>query len=313
MELSAKDIFVIIGLFLTIVSILSPIAWDYYAHKSELEFRIESSNSLFPADPIFKDFSIIYQGKPITNLTRMDCMLVNTGNTPIISDDIIDEPIIKMSKEIEIIAAIPVSINPNNLFIKLSTNYTTNEIYIRFNLLNPGDYVRLAIYLNGSSSKLPNIISRIKGIKEINLINNIPIEMEAKETNRSISNIIASAFKYSIIAFLILLLFVGGNQIRVFYRTKRQVLKDPKLLEFKNIEDAKKFIDTNLKALSSDQRKKLMANELEDAAKDFSEDKKRRLIAAINNALNTRSNSEPTFVVILILLVIFIYLNWPIL
>ena len=35
MEWSTKNIVVIIGLILTIVSIISPITWDYYTHRSD--------------------------------------------------------------------------------------------------------------------------------------------------------------------------------------------------------------------------------------------------------------------------------------
>jgi hypothetical protein len=107
---------IIISILIASATIILPIIYEEYSHRSELEFRIESSNSLLPAEPLLKDFLITYQGKPIKNLTRMDCTFVNSGNTPITSDDIIDEPIISIPKDSGIIAVIPLNKEPQNLY-----------------------------------------------------------------------------------------------------------------------------------------------------------------------------------------------------
>jgi hypothetical protein len=314
MEWSTKNIVVIIGLILTIVSIISPITWDYYTHRSGLEFRIESSNSLLPADPLLKDFLITYQGKPIRNLTRMDCTFVNSGNTPITSDDIMDAPTINIPKMSGVIAAIPLSTDPQNLYANLSININKNEVKIGFSLLNPGDFIRLALYLNGSSNELPSINARIKGIKEVKVINNIQNEVKTNKGKDLLIGNLMVFFKYIGIFIILLFIIVSGKAAFDFRRTKNLLKKNPNLLsEFNDADSIKNFIDKNLSALGSDQKKKLLMKEIEDAEKDFSEDNKSRLIAAINKALNTRSSSETAFIFFVIVAMIVAYFYWPIL
>jgi len=304
---------IIISLLIASATIVLPIIYEEYSHRSELGFRIESSNSLLPADPLLKDFLITYQGKPIKNLTRMDCTFVNSGNTPITSDDIIDEPIISIPKDSGIIAVIPLNKEPQNLYVELSLNLSKNEIKIKFNLLNPGDFIKLAIYLNGPSNELPIIVARIKGIKEINVVNNIPTEIQTeKKANNTMENMI-SIIKYAGIFLIILFVLFGGKQTVNFHRTKNLVRKNPDLIKnFNNINEFKNFIDKNLAALGSDQKKKFLSKEIENAENDFSDENKNKLIIAINNALNIRSASETTFIFFLILSIGLVYFYWPI-
>jgi hypothetical protein len=312
MEWSTKNI--AISLLLAIATITIPIVYEEYSHRSELEFRIESSNSLLPADPLLKDFLITYQGKPIKNLTRMDCTFFNSGSIPITSDDIIDEPIISFPKDSGIIAVIPLNKYPRNHYVELPLNLSKNEIKIKFNLLNPGDFIKFAIYLNMSSNELPFIVARIKGIKEIKVVNFIPTDVQTEKKTNSVIEKIILLIRYAGMFFVILLILFSGKQAIHFRRTKNLLKKNPNLLsEFNDVKDFKNFIDKNFAALGSDQKKKLLMKEIEDAEKDFSEDNKNRLIAAINNALNTRSGSEIVFIFFIILSIVFAYFYWPIL
>jgi len=184
-----------ISLILTLISIVTPLIWDSYIHQSELEFRIDSLNSIFPDDPLLKDFMITYQGKPIKNLTRMECAFINSGKTPITSEDIITEPKIIIPRESGIIAAILLSTDPRNLYADFPLNSSLNEITIKFNLLNPDEIIRLAIYLNGTSNKLPTINARIKGIKEIQVVNNLP-NLEKNSKQKNLIELLIIIFKY---------------------------------------------------------------------------------------------------------------------
>jgi hypothetical protein len=304
---------IVISLLIASVTIILPIIYEEYSHRSELEFRIESANSLLPADPLLKDFLITYQGKPIKNLTRMDCIFVNSGNTPITSDDIIDEPIISIPKDSGIIAAIPLNKEPQNLYVELPLNLSKNEIKIKFNLLNSGDFIKLAIYLNGSSNELPIIVARIKGIKEINVVNNIPTDVQTeKKTNSIVENIIL-IIKYVGIFLLILFILFSGKQAVDFHRTKDLVRNHPNILKnFDNINEFKTFIDKNLAALGPDQKKKFLMKEIENAEKDFSDENKNKLIVGVTNTLNIRSASETAFIFFLLLSIGLIYFYWPI-
>lgn len=312
MEWSGKKI-AAIGLILTLIGIVTPMIWDSYIHQSELEFRIDSLNSIFPDDPLLKDFMITYQGKPIKNLTRMDCAFINSGKTPITSEDIITEPKIIIPRESGIIAAILLSTDPRNLYADFPLNSSLNEITIKFNLLNPDDIIRLAIYLNGTSNELPTINARIKGVKEIQVVNNLP-NLEKDSKQKKLIEKLIIIFKYVGIIILIIFIIFSGKQAIDFRKTRNQLKKNPKLLnEFNNFYDFKKFIDKNLAALGSGQKKLSLAKEMEDAEKDFSEENKTKLISAIVRALEITSASESAFIFfILILICIFAYLYWPI-
>ena len=112
---------------------------------------------------------------------------------------------------------------------------------------------------------------------------------------------------------MILFILFSGKQTLDFHRTKNLLKKNPKLLdEINNLEDIKKFINKNLAALGSDQKKKLLDKEIDNAEKDFSEENKNRLISAIKAALNVRSASETAFIFFIILLIIIFYIYWPV-
>lgn len=312
MEWSTKNI--VMSFILAIATITIPIIYEEYSHRSELEFRIESSNSLFPTDPLLNDFLITYQGKPIKNLTRMDCTFFNSGNMPITPEDIIEEPIINIPKESGIIAVILLNKYPKNLYAEYPFNLSRNDIKLKFSLLNPGDYIKLAIYLNRSSNELPNVVARIKGVKEIGVANFRNDDEQTDNKSNSVMDKIVLLVKYFFIFFVILFLLFTGKQSIDFHRTKNLLKSNPKLLsEFSNSEEFKKFIDKNLAGLGSNQKKKLLDKEIRDAENDFSPENRNKLIMAINNALNTTSGSEAAFIFAILLSATIVYIYWPIL
>jgi hypothetical protein len=312
MQFSTKEI--VISLLIAAASITAPIIYQEYSHISGLEFRIESSSSLIPADPLLSDFLITYQGKPIKSLTRMDCTFLNSGNVPIIPDDIIDEPIIRIPKDSKIISVILLNKYPRNLYAQFPINISQNEIKLKFSLLNPGDYIKLAIYLNRSSNELPTIAARIKGIREINIINNIQKDIQKSEKSGNIYEAFITAIKYIGVMLILIIILFGGKETLEFHRAKNLLKKNPNLLDnFDNFSQFKNFIDINLAALGPDQRKKLLYKEIRDAEGDFSKENKIKLISAINNALNTTSpTSEGLFIFGIVVLIIVTYAYWPI-
>jgi hypothetical protein len=313
MQFSTKEI--VISLFLAAATIIAPIIYEEYSHISGLEFRIESANSLIPADPLLSDFLITYQGKPIKSLTRMDCTFLNSGNTPIIPDDTIDEPTIRIPKDSGIIAVILLNKYPQNLYAEFPINISQNEIKLKFSLLNPGDYIKLAIYLNRSSNELPTIAARIKGIREINIVNNMQKDIQENEKSGDIYVFIITIMKYIGIILILITIIFGGNEALEFHRAKNLLKRDPNLLNrFNEYNQFKCFIEKNLAALGSDQKKKLLDTEIIDAERDFSEENKLKLISAIKNALNVRSDAESLLIfAVLLSIVVVAYYYWPIL
>ncbi len=243
----------------------------------------------------------------------MDFTFINSGNTPITSEDIISEPTIQIPRESGVIAAILLNTEPRNLYADLLLDLDFNEVKIKFSLLNPGDFIRLAIYLNGSSKDLPIIAARVKGVREINVVNNIKDNIKIDNKDNWVMNNIMNLFKYLGITTLIAFILVSGKQALDFRRTRSSVKRNPSVLtELDSIDAIKSFIDKNLAALGSDQKKKMFMKELETAEKDFSAENKAKLIAAITNGLNITSGAEIVFGLFVLVLIGLIYFYWPI-
>ena len=159
MKLAWSAVAAVISLIIALAGIFVPIGWDDYTHKTALEFRIESSTALLPEDPLLKDLNIIYQGKPIKDLTRTDIVLINTGKVPITSQDIIDDPKVIPPHGSELIAAIVLNTDPQDLNVQLPLNINHSDVKIKFDLLNPGDFLKFAIYMSGYSGRLAHFFS----------------------------------------------------------------------------------------------------------------------------------------------------------
>jgi hypothetical protein len=308
MELSVRTAAAIITVIITLAGIFVPIIWDDYTHKTALELRVESSTALLPEDPLLKDLHITYQDKPIRDLTRMDLIFINTGNVPITSEDIIVNPKVRLPHDSEPIAAIVLNTDPQDLYVQLPLDDDSHGVDIKFDLMNPGDFVKFAVYMNGSSGKMPIITSRIKGLKNIAVINNIRDKVNTETKDNWSWNWLG----YLGLCLVILFILEMGREAIIFRRARDNVRKNPDLLnKFENINDFKKFVDKELVALSQKQKKNFIMNDLQNAEKDFSPENKKKLINAINLTLEKTNDAENALMVFsFILIAVLFYYNW---
>jgi len=104
----------------------------------------------------------------------MDFLLLNSGRTAITGADIIQPSAVHFDNDIKAIAAFAASKDPKDLEVDVRIQSDAESVAIVLSLLNPTDYVRVAVYLTGNPSSLPNVPARIKGIKSIGLVDRRP-------------------------------------------------------------------------------------------------------------------------------------------
>lgn len=158
---------ILLGFFIPILAIISPILWDLYIHNMDLSIKVKSSSSVISKDLPIQNLDLIYEGKKINALTRLAIEIENSGKEPITLGDVIS-PLIITFKQSEVLEARVLKQSPNNLgFTILQTS--SNTVSTNFQLLNPGDTAELDFLLLGSESQFA-AEARIKNLNTINLI-----------------------------------------------------------------------------------------------------------------------------------------------
>lgn len=157
---------IILGLVIATIGIVAPILWDQYKSRSSLELKYVSFTTLIKKIDRLEELTIVYDGKPLDQISSTEFILLNSGRTPIVESDLISPPEITFPTDIEILDVRTETLNPMNLEVNISQIESTNAIAITFPLLNPGDYVHFSV-LTDSSSISFDATARIVGIGDL--------------------------------------------------------------------------------------------------------------------------------------------------
>lgn len=170
MKQRTKNSLIVVTLLITILAIITPIVWDQYLRKAALELHYLGSIELIE-DPILEKLKILYDGKQISNLTKHEFLLINSGQTPITQSDIVEPLEISSSNIQEILKVNLTSSTPENLAINLSTSENKDALIIDFPLLNPGDSAVFSVLSIGGKYGEFTVSARIVNIGNIEIIN----------------------------------------------------------------------------------------------------------------------------------------------
>lgn len=147
----------ILGLFGIIVAILL----FYLAEKKkELTLSVDSFISLVDKTTLNgSGIKVSFDSVAVDNLYKVNCSIINSGNTAVISNDIIDKIKILFDPSATLLKY-EISKHPNT--IKADDHISNNTILLKPDLLNPGDKITLTTYYTvNKTSALPTTDSRI--------------------------------------------------------------------------------------------------------------------------------------------------------
>ncbi|MEZ6192149.1 MAG: hypothetical protein R3C45_12795 [Phycisphaerales bacterium] len=284
----------LVGLVLAALGIGTPIAWDWYKNRRVFEVQYISRSSIIEDQYSLDKLTIEYDGIPIRVLSRLTCVFVNSGKTPILPDEFIAGPSLVFKPGVRILDAAIESKQPNDLEIDLKFIKLSNVIEPNFSLMNPGDFVRVSLLVDGDPENF-DISARIVGVSKVRYVDKRIFDNNPKE-----------AFGWT---FYVVAVFTGICALLVFggvmsyldeLAAKRKYLAEgQKLPRYEKRSEYQKYID---KQFSFDTRRKHILDFLpvgEDVI--LSENQIERVEENILKLLRSNSENLGMFIVVIVL------------
>jgi hypothetical protein len=157
---------VFLGILLAGLGVIVPVAWDWWSKKSDLTVEVQSAAPVVNAAGASNGLQINYQGKPISSAYQFIFLVKNTGRTPIATDDIV-EPLAITLKAGRVLNFEVIEQSPRDLAPLVKKK--DGEVLFESALLNPGDYARLSLIAETSSTEVA-VSARIKNIRTIHFV-----------------------------------------------------------------------------------------------------------------------------------------------
>ncbi|WOE82001.1 hypothetical protein RZO07_12535 [Pseudomonas protegens] len=164
-DLRKKLSLTVLSLLLASLGVIAPIAWDWWSKRTQLTFETKSSAAVVSTALPMDKLELTYDGKKISELTRVVMTLKNTGRTAILKDDIV-APLTLSTSGGELMEAQVISRYPDNLDI--SAAIVRNQVVLQVSLLNPGEFADIDLLISEKNPVLTPS-GRIKNISEITL------------------------------------------------------------------------------------------------------------------------------------------------
>lgn len=159
----------VIKLSLAAITVLTPIAWDWYSKSTRLEVQQLASSTLIERSDNLQKLQFLYDGEPVSKLSQQVIAVFNAGRTPIEAGDVYVPLVIKFPKGVQIFELNIEQKYPANIEVSHYFDQKDNSLRVDFPLLNPGDWIRFGVLLDGSDAEL-TASARITGIKKIILV-----------------------------------------------------------------------------------------------------------------------------------------------
>jgi hypothetical protein len=83
---------VFVGVVVSVVGIIAPILWHRYRVSSALELRCVSFETLAQRSEQLENLTITYNGENLSQISKADFVLINSGRTPILEKDVVSPP-----------------------------------------------------------------------------------------------------------------------------------------------------------------------------------------------------------------------------
>lgn len=157
----------IIIIIITVISIVTPIAYDQIKESSEIEVKRTDIVSIINKPSDVDGLEIYYDDELIDNLSKMYLKISNNSNKSILKKDFVSPLLITLLDSSKIVSYTIEEKYPKNLSINISRNTSRQELKLTFDLMNPDDFVLIGVLIDGYPELL-EVKARIVGIKNIN-------------------------------------------------------------------------------------------------------------------------------------------------
>lgn len=160
-----------INILLATLAVIVPIILLFISQrKKKLSCKFHPFFSLVDVRNEIKDkIKIFYNDELAENLSMRKVTIKNSGNLSIRKEDIIKPLEFVFQNHIKIMDFSITELKEDGIEIELKHNADTNSVQCSFDLLNKGDEFTMEFVYLGEAKKSPDVISRIDGIKRIDV------------------------------------------------------------------------------------------------------------------------------------------------
>jgi uncharacterized protein YehS (DUF1456 family) len=187
-DLTTNEIIIIVLTIITIVlGAVSILLFLHYQKKKKLRFLVDQLLSLVKIKESYKDkIKILYNDRIVDNLSLVQLIIQNSGNSSISKEDIKVPIKIEFSEGVRIIDDKIISKKPDGLIIH-TNKPRDNEINYNFELLNPGNEIKVQFVCIGEEVKSPKVDASM--IADINYdVIKYEDYIEEKNTNKNMTS-----------------------------------------------------------------------------------------------------------------------------
>jgi hypothetical protein len=135
-----------VSLIVASLTIIAPIIWDYWKTSSALELRLLTEITVVEPGLQIPRLKINYGETSCKEIRVLEFRLANTGRTPFRYEDVIRFPTICL-EPYQILDASITEKTPADLTADVVMPPSGSEIAINFELLNPGDQIKMTIII----------------------------------------------------------------------------------------------------------------------------------------------------------------------
>lgn len=155
-----------VAALLATVGVLSPMAWDYYQSRIQLELHHLTTNNLVQPGTNIEGLQISFASRAIPSLSQLEFVLLNTGSRPIRGADLVSKPTLRFTDDVELLDVTTQSVLPDNLQHTLTMNGPDRNVAVDFPLMNPGDRVRFTVLATGLAPEF-TAAARVVGLNQL--------------------------------------------------------------------------------------------------------------------------------------------------
>lgn len=160
----------IIGIMISLVLGLLGLVLPWLRSRKELSYEYVV-NPILQKDKIHDPdkVKVLYEGKPISDISLIKIKIANSGKVPIKSSDF-DHPLF-LNFEGRVLSSEIIESNPSN--IKTSVKNDSTSLQVEPCLLNPGDFIVISVLVSEYQAFHHDV--RIIGVKEIKHDKGLPL------------------------------------------------------------------------------------------------------------------------------------------
>lgn len=169
-EQRTKGVVPVVTIVASLVTIFS-FVWQYnIADKPDFRVAVLSSISLLDlTQDEAQDIEVLVAGQAVTNLTKMQILVSNTGNVPFETSHFAEPLVFIVPPDANLISAKVESKRPVTLHAVLLEDTEQGTVMWEPELFNPQDQIILSIYFSARSDRLPEVSARIRGVASVEL------------------------------------------------------------------------------------------------------------------------------------------------